>query len=87
MLGWCWLPAVAAAALPNNSNSPPIINYSHNAHAPFTVRDFSKMSQRSVASVLFVDGHAVNRDFTRFIWGHVPWYAEPTAEWDWYKPK
>lgn len=74
-------------ALPNNLASPPIINYSHYAHAPFTLRDFRQMSQRSIAAVLFVDGHAVGRDFTRFIQADTSYYAEPTAEWDWYKPQ
>jgi prepilin-type N-terminal cleavage/methylation domain-containing protein len=75
------------AALPNSFADPPIINYSHYAHEPFTVRDFRQMSQRSISAVLFVDGHAASHDFTGFIKADTTYYAEPTAEWDWYRPK
>jgi prepilin-type processing-associated H-X9-DG protein len=89
-----WIPAPSRyivlhdqPALPNNLDSPPIMSYSHYAHPPFTLRDFNLMSQRSIAGVLFVDGHAAGRDFTPFIRPRLPWYAEPTPEWNWYKPQ
>jgi prepilin-type N-terminal cleavage/methylation domain-containing protein len=74
-------------ALPNNLDSPPIINFSHYAHAPFTVRSFSQMTQKSLAAILFVDGHAISRDFRPFILADTTYLAEPTAEWVWYKPR
>jgi prepilin-type N-terminal cleavage/methylation domain-containing protein len=74
-------------ALPNNQDSPPIINFSHYAHEPFTVRDFRQMTQKSIATILFVDGHAISRDFRPFILADTTYLAEPTAEWVWYKPK
>ena len=75
-------------ALPNNlDSSSPIINYSHFAHAPFTVRDFRQMTQKSIASILLVDGHAISRDFRPFILTDTTHLAEPTAEWVWYRSK
>jgi prepilin-type N-terminal cleavage/methylation domain-containing protein len=74
-------------ALPNNADSPPIINFSHYAHAPFTVRDFHQMTQKSIAAVLLVDGHAISRDFRPHILVDTTYLAEPTAECVWYKPK
>jgi prepilin-type N-terminal cleavage/methylation domain-containing protein len=73
--------------LPNYAASPPIINFSHFAHAPFTVRDFHQMTQKSIAAILLVDGHAISRDFRPFILADTTYLAEPTAEWMWYKPK
>ena len=77
-------------ALPNNTSpQQPIINFSHFAHAPFTVRDFHQMTQKSIASLLLVDGHAISRNFSPFIQADktYTYLAEPTAEWVWYKPK
>jgi hypothetical protein len=89
-----WIPSPARyivlhdqPALPNSLDTPPVINYSHYARAPFTVRSFSQMAQKSIAVVLLADGHVLHRDFTPFIKADTSYYAESTAEWDSYKPK
>ena len=43
--------------------------------------------QKFISPILFVDGHACQRDFTRALTANPGFSIEPTAEWMWYKPK
>lgn len=74
-------------ALPNDNGNSPMINYSHYSQGPSTVHSYKEMRNRSSATVLFVDSHAIHRDFKRFILANTTYPAEPTAEWIWYKAK
>ena len=76
------------SALPDSGNFPsaPFIFFSHFSHGVPDVTGFSAVHQRCVSPVLFVDGHVIYRDFTRFILANTTYPAEPTAEWVWYKP-
>ncbi len=73
-------------ALPD-TGEPPVFNYSHHSHGPSTVTSFRAIRDRSIAPILFVDGHAIYRDFTRFIVADKSYPAEPTPDWVWYKSK
>jgi prepilin-type N-terminal cleavage/methylation domain-containing protein len=74
------------SALPGLDGPQPSIFFSHFSHGVTDVTSFSAIRQRCVSPILFVDGHVIYRDFTRFILAHQAYPAEPTAEWVWYKP-
>lgn len=74
-------------ALADTGDGPLSIFYSHYAQGLTVVTSLGQMRGRNVAPILFVDGHAVSRDFTRFIQANIAFPAEPTAEWIWYKPQ
>ncbi len=92
-----WIPAPARhilmhdpPALPGGDDPPPLF-YSHYSRGPSTLVDFRRnlgqSQQRSIAPILFVDGHSICRDFTPVILANPQYPAEPAAEWVWYKPK
>jgi prepilin-type N-terminal cleavage/methylation domain-containing protein len=75
-------------ALPGSNGGPPTsIFFSHYTSGPTVVSSFVGIRQRCVAPLLFVDGHAIYRDFTKFILGNQTYPADPTPEWIWYKPQ
>lgn len=76
------------SALPDTVDNPstPLIFFSHYSAGVPSVTSFSAVHQRCVAPILFVDGHVIHRDFTRFILADPSYPAEPTADWIWYKP-
>jgi prepilin-type N-terminal cleavage/methylation domain-containing protein len=74
------------SALPGFNGSQPTIVFSHFSHGVPDVTSFSAVQQPCVSPILFVDGHVIYRDFTRFILANPAFPAEPTAEWVWYKP-
>ncbi len=75
------------SALPDTSETPPLIFFSHYSHSVPAVTSFSDIRERCVSPLLFVDGHVIYRDFTRFILADPAKPAEPTADWIWYKPE
>ena len=74
------------SALPYTDANPPSIFFSHFSHGVPSVTNFSAINQRCVSPILFVDGHVISQDFTRFILASTNFPAEPTAGWVWYKP-
>jgi len=73
--------------LPLTAAGPPtLIFYSHYSHGTHGDR-FPPNAGKELRALLFVDGHAIYRNFTRFITANTTFLAEPTAEWVWYKPK
>jgi prepilin-type N-terminal cleavage/methylation domain-containing protein len=53
---------------------------------PPTVFDIAADNQKAISPILFVDGHAATRDFTKSL--HEDWRypTEATADWTWYQP-
>jgi hypothetical protein len=75
-------------ALPDTVDDPaPLIFFSHYSHGATAVTSLRKLRQRAIAPILFVDGHAIHRDFTRFMLADPFYPAEPRPEWVWYKPR
>jgi len=51
--------------------------------SPFVV----ETNQRFISPILFTDGPAASRDFTRALKTDPEYPYEPTASWMWYKPE
>ncbi len=88
-----WIPAPSRhilmfdpPALPGGGD-PPFFYYSHECRGPTAASNPGRSGQRSIAPILFVDGHAIYKDFTRVLMANQAYPAEATAEWVWYKPQ
>jgi prepilin-type N-terminal cleavage/methylation domain-containing protein/prepilin-type processing-associated H-X9-DG protein len=75
------------SALPDTADDQdPMIFFFHYSYGAPSVTSFGAINQRCVSPILFVDGHVISRDFTRFIVANPGYPAEPTSDWIWYKP-
>jgi prepilin-type N-terminal cleavage/methylation domain-containing protein len=60
--------------------------YLHAWHYPSGYITSKKFDKKIVAPVLFVDGRAMSFNFGPHFRSNPKYYAEPTANWIWYKP-
>ena len=51
------------------------------------ILDFKNLSKKTVAPVLFIEGHVKSFNLKQHFRNTVPWIAEPTPDWIWYMPK
>jgi type II secretory pathway pseudopilin PulG len=52
-----------------------------------SVFDIANDTQRAISPILFVDGHAVNLDFTKSLHDDWRYPSEATKDWVWYQPE
>ena len=72
------------SALPNLSSDNHWLVFWHYARGRSTLTNLGRLSEKSVAPVLFVDGHTKYFDFAPNIQAHPIYPAEPTQDWIWY---
>ena len=53
---------------------------------PSSVFDIANDSQKAISPILYVDGHAANRDFTKSLHENWRYPTEATKDWIWYQP-
>ena len=89
-----WVPEPSRHVLMHDPSALPYLEsddnwlvFWHYARARSTLMDIRRISEKSVAPVLFVDGHAKYFDFAPNIRANPAYPAEPTQDWIWYKAK
>ena len=76
------------AALPwQPLNGPPFLHVWHYPSGKVTTSDLKNLSKKTVAPVLFVDGHVKSFNVKQHLQRNPIYYAEPTADRIWYKAK
>jgi prepilin-type processing-associated H-X9-DG protein len=50
------------------------------------VFDIANDNQKAISPILFVDGHAAARDFTKSLHDDWRYPTEATRDWTWYQP-
>jgi prepilin-type processing-associated H-X9-DG protein len=90
-----WIPEPARhvlisdlTALPwQASNEEFFLHMWHYPSGPVTVRDLKTLSKKTVAAVLFVDGHVKSFNLKQHFQSTWPFVVEPTPDRIWYKAK
>jgi prepilin-type processing-associated H-X9-DG protein len=88
-----WIPEPArhvllhcGSALPWQApDGRPFLHVWHFANGPVTTSDLQNLSKKTVAPVLFIDGHVQSYNLKEHFRRNPQYYAEPTAERIWYK--
>ncbi len=65
----------------------PFLHQWHYPSGPVTTRDLKNLSKKTVAPVLFIDGHVKHFNLKRHFQLNPMYYAEPTSERVWYREK
>jgi prepilin-type processing-associated H-X9-DG protein len=76
-------------ALPwqDEQSGQPYLHVWHYPSGRITTSDLQNLSKKTVAPVLFVDGHVRSFDLKQHFQRNPKYYAEPTSERVWYKAK
>lgn len=76
------------AALPWQApDGRPFLHVWHVPSGPVTTSDLAKLSKKTVAPVLFADGHVERLNVKQHLQRNPRYYAEPTTEAVWYKQR